>query len=121
LNPTAAAIWAKLDGTATLASLCAALTLEERVVLAGLEQLSEAGLLLGPLPVQTTMKRREMLKTIGKIAAVAPLVASITAPTPAMAASCVGKGSACTGGGSQGTCCAPFNCRGIPGGAGTCV
>jgi hypothetical protein len=63
-----------------------------------------------PPQILSGMNRRQMVQALGLAAAVAlPVVASIVAPTPAQAATCVGSGGSCAGGQ---ICCAGLSCVG---------
>ena len=99
LSPTAAVVWRAADGKRSLPelsallreSLDANLTAEtalsdedsDALVRLALDELDRVGLLVRGLPgIRESMSRREML---GVTAALLPVVASIVAPTPAMA------------------------------------
>ncbi len=93
LNQVAGIVWKHCDGKLSVADL--ALLLQDRspasdkeeVVWVALEQLVEAKLLEGPLErpgKSSSLQRRQMLKKLGRAAAVAvPIVTSITSPTRA--------------------------------------
>jgi hypothetical protein len=96
LRPVAAAVFARCDGTNTVAEISALVSSElaETVgvddVEDALAQLREHNLLMTPAPEQTDdgVSRRLMLRrtaAVGGAAMAAPLIASIVAPTPAFA------------------------------------
>lgn len=99
LNRTAAAIWESADGTKSVDELARILELdlglpaERGVVLLALSQLQDAGLLetgTETEQVEPGATRREMARRFavaGVSAALVPFVASVVAPTPAMAQS----------------------------------
>jgi hypothetical protein len=101
LNPTAAAVWEAADGSKSIDELARVLELalgipaERSVVLLALSELQDAGLLESAAemePVDADTSRREMARRfalIGVSAALVPLVASVIAPTPAMAQSVI--------------------------------
>jgi hypothetical protein len=119
LNQTAAFVWQHADGETTVEQIAYLLQkklrtpVDESVVWFALEQLEKDGLLenrvAAPL-MFAGMNRRDLIKTLGKSAAVAlPLVMAITAPTAASAQSgCRQQGQTC--GGANGTCCSSFLC-----------
>jgi hypothetical protein len=112
LNSTAAAVWRLCDGRRTPADIRRALekssggNVPEEVVWLALEQLNRDRLLDACIPrppLLAGISRRELIRRIGITAAVAlPAVASIVAPTPAQAGSCLPSGSAC---GDSAQCC----------------
>jgi len=99
LNQTAAAVWESADGSKSIDELARILELdlgipaERAVVLLALSQLEDAGLLERGAemePVEPGASRREMARRFalaGVSAALVPFVASVLAPTPAMAQS----------------------------------
>jgi hypothetical protein len=99
LNQTAAVIWRHCDGQTPVADLVALLHRElgllsnEELVRLALDHLEKAGLLKEPLarPAGAARpSRRQLLRKLGRMAAVAllvPTVMTIVAPTPAMAQS----------------------------------
>ncbi len=108
LNPTAAWVWRRLDGRASVAELAAELAgaadgpvrSEEdavQMVWLALEELRDAGLLEGEVrvpPSEGSVSRREALRRLGRAAGLAlllPAVASVRAPVAAQAASCITK------------------------------
>lgn len=126
LNPTATLVWKYADGKTGVPDIAARMSrdlespVDARVVWYALEQLDKKHLLDNhvSIPLQySRMTRRDFLVKAGVVgAAVAiPVIISLTAPTPAMAATCTG---ACTGGPGQGTCVTGCNCSSP--GAGTC-
>jgi hypothetical protein len=102
LNPTAAAAWKLCDGKTSSSELATILTrqfsapVDEPVVLLALDELSKAQLLVeSERPLRRT-SRREAIRAIGIVGAIAlPLVTSLVAPTPARAASCLHNGQPC--------------------------
>ena len=120
LNQEAAFIWQRCDGetdVVTMTLLVAqtlSLPCDESIVRLALDQLSRAHLLSVRLPREvrrTRLSRRQVLRKIGTVAAVAlPLVTSIVAPTAVEAATCLGTGAGCTSGAQccSGTCFASF-------------
>ena len=112
LNPTAAFIWKHCDGQTSMAGMVQMLAREfnapfdAAVVWLALEQLGRAHLLTPPLPrsgQRPGVSRREVLRKLGKVAAVAlPVVTSLVVPTASEAASCLPIGSACT---TSAECC----------------
>ena len=109
LNPSAAAIWKLCDGQTTTDQITNSLSknnsvpVDERVVWLALAEFRRTHLLEesdqmepGPKPI-LGMSRREAVRRIGLGAAIAlPIVISITAPTPAHAASLLPQGSPCS-------------------------
>jgi hypothetical protein len=95
LNATAAAVWHLCDGQTPVAEIVKQLAAEidtpanEEVVRLALDQLHQAGLLEGPIPkeIQAGLARRVLLQKLAYAAMAVPLVTSLIAPTPAMAAS----------------------------------
>jgi hypothetical protein len=111
LNRTAARIWQGCDGQTPVAELAARLhpglplATGEAVVREGLRQLAQARLLRTPTerrdpgqPPPAPLTRRELARRVATAggAALLPVVASIVAPTPAQAVTCIGDGSPCT-------------------------
>ena len=98
LNRTAAAVWLACDGKSAVNKIAADLKktlkadVDEDVVLMTLDKLEKAGLLSrSPLLAKEgrILARRELMRKIGTVAAVAlPVVTSILVPLPAHAASC---------------------------------
>ena len=118
LNASAAAVWRLCDGRRTPSDIRRALgktdagAVPEEFVWLALEQLGRDGLLDARLPARPValagLSRREMIRRVGLAAAVAlPAVASIVAPTPADAASCLPSGSACS---ESAQCCSGSTC-----------
>ncbi len=108
LNPVAAAVWRRCDGTRLVAAIAAGAAEEigAPVPLAAawyaLRTPGEAHLLTAPVEA-TALTRRELVRRLGTAAAVAlPLVTTVTAPAPAQAASCAGPGDPCS---TQEQCC----------------
>jgi Coenzyme PQQ synthesis protein D (PqqD) len=104
LNRTAALVWGRCDGEATVAEVvrlleqeCGAGVGEEAVWLA-LEQLGKARLLKERVrKAGGGLSRREVMRRMGVAAAVGlPMVTSILAPEAAEAANCKTSGQSCT-------------------------
>jgi hypothetical protein len=112
LNQTAALVWKNCDGKRTVAEIAQGMQaelnapVETNVVWYALKELDKYRLLQDSITLPNELvavTRREFLKQIGVAAAVvAPIVLSITLPTPAQAASCLPSGAGCTDGGQ---CC----------------
>jgi hypothetical protein len=108
LNEFAARVWRECDGETSVAEIAAALGEDEPAVWLALHQLTKAQLLTEaiafPRDMSAAKTRREIGGRLGLGAAA--LVASIVAPMPAQAASCVAFGTGpCTGTGTLGNCC----------------
>ncbi len=114
LNPTAAAVWRRADGSRSVEQLATDLADElgqpvpEEVVWFALTRLNRANLLQEcpelPVPRQPCT-RRSLARQLGTTLAFSSLVPAITAilaPTAAEAATCKGYGAACT---SNTQCC----------------
>ena len=123
LNRTAALIWKHCDGQTSVAEMLHIIQQEtktpipEAVVWQALQQLGRVQLLAEPIRRPASvhrMSRREVMRSLGRGAAVAlPLVTSIVAPTAVEAATCLPDGSPCTTGAQ--CCsglCAGFFCMG---------
>ena len=112
LNETAAFVWLRCDGRKSLAEITRELRrkanakLDDKIVWLALDQLSRNRLLIdspAPPPTLQGINRRDMIRALGLTAAVAvPVVASIVAPRPAEAASCIPNGQPCQ---SAAQCC----------------
>lgn len=99
LNQTVGLVWELADGQRSIAEVAAELHRElgvpadESVVLLALQELARCGLLEEPIPAESgpeRLSRREVARRLalaGASAAMLPLVASVLAPTPAMASS----------------------------------
>lgn len=93
LNRSAAFVWQRCDGETTVAELAAMLGQElgapadENLVLLALADLQSAGLLVEQAESAVRIDRAAFLKKVAAVAAIAPVVYSIAAPTPAMAES----------------------------------
>lgn len=124
LNRTAALVWRQCDGSSTPAQIAERLQPElgdaanEECVWLALRLLRRAGLLRSPAAGgdgRATCSRRELARRLGlagTLAAALPVVFSIVAPTPAMAASCTGAGGSCAGP-TDPPCCAGLTCNGL--------
>lgn len=101
LNQTVALVWASANGERSVDQIAEilhrdlGLPTDRDVVLMALQELSEAGLLEKPVETANNlMSRRQLarkLAMVGASAAVVPLVATVLAPTPAMASSVFGQ------------------------------
>jgi hypothetical protein len=122
LNETAAFVWQRCDGRKSTHEIAQALGkktsghVDEKIVWLAIDQLDRNHLLAVSPPRPSAignLNRRDVIRALGMTAAVTiPVVASIVAPTPAQAATCVGSGGVCT---SPAQCCPPLGCFG-----GTC-
>ena len=122
LNETAAFVWQRCDGRKSLSEITRELSrktnakVDDQIVWLALDQLSRNRLLIdspAPLPTLQGINRREMVRALGLTAAIAvPVVASIVAPRPVEAASCIPNGQPCQ---SAAQCCSGLcdgNCIG---------
>ena len=119
LNHTAALIWKHCDGQTSIAEMLHILEQEmqapvpEAVVWLALQQLGRAHLLAERCHApagEDRMSRREVMRRLGRGAAVAlPLVTSIVAPTAVEAATCLPGGAICT---TSAECCSGI-CVGV--------
>ena len=124
LNRSAAAVWQCCDGRTTPTQIASKLekrtgqAIDEKLVWLALDQLYHEQLLEDRIDWPAAMpriSRREAVRLIGMGAAIAlPVVISITAPTPAQAATCKAHGASCS---TSGQCCSGI-CVGAP--SGTC-
>ena len=120
LNRTASAIWKYCDGKNTvsdinrLMEIRTGVKIDENLIWLAIDQLNERELLENDLAAKFTGKnRREILKKIGLAAVISlPIVATLTAPTAAMAIACSGLVTSCVG--CNGARC-DFNMNGIIG------
>jgi len=124
LNQTAAFVWQHCDGRSNAKEIARALKdktkqpVDEKLVWLAIDQLGRNHLLKETLalpPQVAGLNRREVMRALGLTAAVAiPVVASIVAPFPAQAATCLGNGATCTSSAQccsnicDGTCIGPF-------------
>jgi hypothetical protein len=112
LNETAARVWNHCDGETSPVTIAKLLKVDEKFVWDALEQLGRNRLLEEKIalpPKLAGMTRRQHLRALGRVAAVAvPLVTAMMAPVPAMAASLCG-GTVCSGGTTH--CCCNPNCH----------
>jgi len=112
LNQTAALVWRHCDGRANAKEIARALNrqtkqpVDEKLVWLAIDQLGRNHLLTETpaLPPHVAgLNRREVMRALGLTAAVAiPVVASIVAPMPVQAATCLPSGAGCT---SPAQCC----------------
>lgn len=127
LTREAAMVWRVCDGRTQPSELAAALGFELELVTRALEELSECDLLdVGAIEGITRREATLKLARVGGVAAAAPLIYSILAPTPALASSqnfclkltgCTSDSGA-TGCGfchSNGCACCGVASNGIPG------
>ncbi len=113
LNHTAALVWRRCDGTSTTKQIARSLTkdldqpVDENLVWLALDQLERNRLLQDAIaPHRLAMNRRDAVRAIGLSTVVAvPVVASILAPAPAQAASCLPNTASC---GTGAECCSGF-------------
>lgn len=106
LNQTAAFVWQHCNGRNTTREIAVALRkkfdqpADEKLVWLALDQLDRSHLLASALTPRSQigkLTRREAVRALGLTAAVAvPVVASIVAPLPAQAATCLGTGASCS-------------------------
>ena len=112
LNEFAARVWRDCDGETSVAEIAAALGEDERAVWLALHQLMKAQLLTEaiafPSDMSAAKSRREIAGRLGLGAAA--LVASVVAPTPAQAASCLPRLAPCTPEIGRNPCCFPNFC-----------
>ena len=123
LNRAAVLVWQHCDGTRTIADLAqivhdeTGLPQDDAIVDLALTELRRAklleaepeGVFTAPLTRRQAVQRLSYGAVIG---ALLPVVASIVAPSPAAAASCLPAGARC----SLGDCCPPLSCS-----SGICV
>lgn len=107
LNATAALVWKYADGATGIDEIAARMTtdlnapVDARTVWYAVEQLGSKHLLeerIAVPPRYARMTRRDFLVKAGVVGAVVaiPVIVSLTAPMPAMAATCRANGVACT-------------------------
>jgi hypothetical protein len=108
LTPAASRVWGACDGSASVQQLGSALDLDAVTLARALEELEACGLLdNGPVTGVTRREATAKLVRLGAAAASAPLIYSIAAPAPALAASqafceaipCPASAGTCTGAG----------------------
>lgn len=123
LNPTAALVWEWCDGETAVPEMTRRLgerlgtPVRDEIVWGALRQLGRARLLEGKVepPRGKGVSRRELLKTSTLAAAMLPVVVSLVAPTPAVAAftcnppNCIAS-NACRPTIDLCQCCGPPNC-----------
>jgi hypothetical protein len=118
LNQTAAFVWKSCDGNNSISEITnlfekqTGTVVHEDLIWLAIDQLQEKNLLESePLPKFTGSSRREVIKKIGLATVVAlPIVASLTAPTSALAStscSCVNPGACAV----QTSCPSTVNCN----------
>ena len=104
LNETASLVWQQCDGNNTPHQIARSVAdtlnqpIDDRVIWLALTQLSQHKLLTEQVrsPSDMSINRREVLRVIGISAVALPVVASIMAPTPAQAATCLPNGASCS-------------------------
>ncbi len=114
LNPTAAFVWKSCNGNNSVADINSLLENEfgtkvhEDLVWLAIDQLNNDNLLVEKVETKISgLSRREVIKRIGLATAIAlPIVASLSAPTAALAVACSGTVADCTGC-PNGTPCSP--------------
>ena len=114
LNQTASLVWRFCDGQRTTEQIARAVSrdlkhqIDERFVWLALDQLGRNNLLIDK-PTATPISginRREVIRALAISAAVAvPVVASIVAPVPAQAGTCLPGGATCS---ANTDCCSNF-------------
>ncbi len=118
LNQTAAFVWQRCDGRKSAAEITGELnermqsSVDDRVVTLALDQLGRKNLLIGYSAKLSGLNRREVVRALAVSAVALPVVASIVAPRPAEAASCIPNGSSC---GTSAQCCSGLCNDGICG------
>ena len=116
LNHTAAFVWQRCDGRKSPSDIARELTerkgakVDPRVVNLALDQLSRKNLLIGHPSKLSGLNRREIMRALAVSVVALPVVASIVAPQPAEAASCLPNGSQC---GTSAQCCSGLCSDGI--------
>ena len=116
LNGFASRLWDSCTGAQSIGQMARAEGWSDAVIIRGLEDLANAGLLHEPPPKEPT--RRRALAQLGRVAAI-PAVVSILVPDAAAAASCVPFKGSC--GTDSSLCCAPRCCAMNGMNAGTCI
>lgn len=112
LNQTAALIWKACDGNTSIGKIVSDLEkqtggkISEDFIWLAIDQLNEKNLLKEEIiPKFAGQNRRQVLKKIGLATVIAlPIVASITAPTAALAVVCSGVVTSCIGCDDGATC-----------------
>jgi len=112
LNKSAAAVWKACDGKATVSGIVVELRakghsgMNEEIAWMTLRKLDKAGLLVEGTFTESdgcALSRREIIRRMGKIAAIAlPVVTSMIVPAPASALSCFPLLHTCS---SNAECC----------------
>ncbi len=111
LNRTAGLVWRQADGRTSEDAMASRLSealgtpVDADLVRLALQRLDAARLLAAPATGRR-VSRRELAGRLG-LAALVPVVATLTAPSPAQAASCVADGDPCNGGTP---CCSGLLC-----------
>lgn len=114
LNRSSAFVWKYCDGKTTVSQAARLLQLElgapvdADLVWLAIKQLRRHGLVDRP-GKSPCVSRRELVLKYAPAAMALPLIVSITAPTPAQAATCATVGQPC----GPPPCCAGLNCDGI--------
>ncbi len=117
LNETAAFVWQRCDGRKSASEISRELSekiksnVDDKIVWLAVDQLSRKNLLIGSHSKLSGISRREMVRVLGLSAAIAiPVVASIVAPQPAEAATCLPNGTGCE---SSTQCCSSLCSGGV--------
>lgn len=128
LNETAAFVWKACDGKNSVADITklfgnqAGSIVQEDLIWLAIDQLNDNNLLAEELKANFNgQTRREVIKKIGLAAVIAlPIVASLVAPTAALAVACSGTVSSCINAGGN-TCNDGTPCSGCTLGMGQTV
>lgn len=114
LSPNAARVWRRCDGRTPVAGLSAQVDLDAETVDRALDELMGCGLLESGRSANGGTTRRELtirLAKAGGAVAAAPLIVSITAPTPAAAQSPPEGCELVASGGCSGNCGQATGCK----------
>ncbi len=109
LNRVAAVVWEQCDGRTSPEEIAASLNGDIDIVRLAIRKLDRARLLEPGVDRQEaqSVSRRELARRLGVAAVALPLITSIIAPTPLMAASCAPRNGICGEGQNNGTPCCP--------------
>jgi hypothetical protein len=114
LNQTAALVWEKCDGKTTAAQAAQSVQrklgtpFDTDVVWLAVKQLQRYHL-IDRKAMRPSVSRRDLVIKYAPLAISLPIIFSITAPTPAQAATCAGDHQSC----ATIPCCPGFSCDGI--------
>jgi len=123
LNETAACVWKACDGKNSVADITklfgnqSGSPVQEDLIWLAIDQLNENNLLAEELKANFNgQTRREVIKKIGLAAVIAlPIVASLVAPTAALAVTCTGvNGGTCVANSGSSICCGGVCCENRP-------